>query len=71
MSLLKFDQLLENIEKFQFTVDTELQVACCKRIKSGGDVLILSEDKKQVIVALIAGMLEIIQTPADLSLIHI
>lgn len=65
MSLLKFEQLLENIEKFQYTVDTELQIACCKRIKSGGDALILSEDKKQVVVALIAGILEIVQTPAD------
>lgn len=65
MQYIKFEQLIENLEKFALKVDSEFQIACLKRVKSGGDLLILNENKQEAIIALLAGFVEKIQVPAN------
>jgi len=65
MSYIKFEQLKENIQKFEFSVESDFQVTCLKRIKSGGDFLINHPERREALLALLAGMVEKIQTPAD------
>ena len=61
MQYIKFEQLIENLEKFELKVDSEFQIACLKRVKSGGDLLILNDKKQEAIIALLSGFVEKIQ----------
>lgn len=65
MSYIKFEQLQENLLKFDLHIETNKQISCLKRIKSGGDLLIIDSNKKSILTALLVGIVEKIQTPAD------
>ncbi len=65
MQYIKFEQLIENLEKFELKVDSEFQIACLKRVKSGGDLLILNDKRQEALIALLAGFVEKIQVPAN------
>ena len=65
MPKIKFEQLIENLTINQLSLETEIQNACFSKVKSGGDSLVLTEKVEDVLISVLAGMVEVLQTPAD------
>jgi superfamily II DNA/RNA helicase len=65
MPKIKFDQLAENLEINQLSIDSELQAICFSKVKSGGDSYVLSQNPESVLIAILAGIVEALQVPAD------
>jgi len=65
MDFILFDQLKENLTLNKFNLDQPFQVESFKKIKSGGDFVVLHENLEEKLLALFSGILEKNQTPAD------
>lgn len=65
MDFILFDQLKENLTLNKFNLDQPFQVESFKKIKSGGDFVVLHENLEEKLLALFSGILEKTKTPAD------
>lgn len=65
MSRITFEQLQINLNTFQLQIDSSLASDCFQRVKSGGDLLVLTEENESVLVSLLSGFVERLQVPAD------
>ena len=65
MPKIKFEQLIENLTLNQISLDTEIQSFCFSKVKSGGDTLVLTSKAEDALVSILAGIVEVLQTPAD------
>ena len=65
MSKIKFEQLIENLSLNQISLDTEIQSFCFSKVKSGGDTFVLTSKAEDILISVMAGIVEILQTPAD------
>lgn len=65
MPKIKFEQLIENLTLNQISLETEIQSFCFSKVKSGGDNLVLTSKAEDVLISVLAGMVEVLQTPAD------
>ena len=65
MPKIKFEQLIENLTLNQISLDTEIQSFCFSKVKSGGDTLVLTSKAEDSLVSILAGIVEVLQTPAD------
>lgn len=65
MPKIKFEQLIENLTINQLSLETEIQSFCFSKVKSGGDTLVLTSKTQETIISILAGIVEVLQTPAD------
>jgi superfamily II DNA/RNA helicase len=65
MSKIKSEQLIENLSLNQISLDTEIQSFCFSKVKSGGDTFVLTSKAEDILISVMAGIVEILQTPAD------
>ena len=65
MPKIKFEQLIENLTLNQISLETEIQSFCFSKMKSGGDVIALSTDTENTLISVLAGMVEVLQIPAE------
>ena len=65
MPKIKFEQLIENLTLNQISLDTEIQYFCFSKVKSGGDTFVLTSKAEDILISVMAGIVEILQTPAD------
>lgn len=65
MPKIKFEQLLENLTLNQISIESEIQSFCFSKVKSGGDVYALSSNTENTLISILAGMVEVLQTPAE------
>ena len=65
MPKIKFEQLIENLTLNQISLETEIQSFCFSKVKSGGDNLVLTSKAEDGLISVLAGMVEVLQTPAD------
>ncbi len=65
MPKIKFEQLIENLTLNQISLETEIQSFCFSKVKSGGDNLVLSSKAEDVLISVLSGIVEVLQTPAD------
>lgn len=65
MPKIKFEQLIENLTLNQISLETEIQSFCFSKVKSGGDVIALSTDTENTLISVLAGMVEVLQIPAE------
>jgi ATP-dependent RNA helicase RhlE len=65
MPKIKFEQLIENLTLNQISLETEIQSFCFSKVKSGGDNLVLTSKAEDVLISVLAGMVEVLQKPAD------
>ena len=65
MSKIKFEQLIENLMLNHISLDTEIQSFCFSKVKSGGDTFVLTSRLEDILISVLAGIVEVLQTPAD------
>jgi len=65
MPKIKFEQLIENLTLNQISLETEIQSFCFSKVKSGGDNLVLTSKAEDVLISVLSGLVEVLQTPAD------
>jgi superfamily II DNA/RNA helicase len=65
MSKIKFEQLIENLTLNQISLETEIQSFCFSKVKSGGDTFVLTSQLEDILISVLAGIVEVLQTPAD------
>lgn len=65
MSKIKFEQLIENLTLNQISLETEIQTFCFSKVKSGGDTFVLTSQLEDILISVLAGIVEVLQTPAD------
>jgi uncharacterized protein YifE (UPF0438 family) len=65
MDFILFDQLKENLTLNKFNLDKQYQLESFKKIKSGGDFVVLDSNLEETLIAIFSGILEKTKSPAD------